>query len=282
MRPTMRATGPHGRLIIGGDEGLRDWKSPSAVLWPQHGRYRWGATPPSTRTDHGDATGQLEHAGAPDRVPVGLASGSITRRVLRPDHPRLRGLHERVPSHAKRRARGQPCSWLAGRYGRERHRCLPRPRRARLPTGDVHGVTNNALVLRDVINETDVPYITMAGTTLFTGPHCYSLANGGHGEEAAILAAYLAAQGLRKVVVTGEGSPGDAEYRRFFTDQAALYGVEFWPATTSTSVRVTTSSTRCSRRSKPWSPTPSPIADSASIARSSTLHSLGSAGTRPR
>jgi branched-chain amino acid transport system substrate-binding protein len=88
------------------------------------------------------------------------------------------------------------------------------------------GVTNNALVLRDVINETGVPYITMAGTTRFTGPHCFSLANGGHGEEAAVLAAYLAAQGLRRVVVTGEGSPGDAEYRRFFAEQAALYGVE--------------------------------------------------------
>ena len=88
------------------------------------------------------------------------------------------------------------------------------------------GVTNNALVLRDVINETGVPYITMAGTTRFNGSHCFSLANGGHGEEAAILAAYLAEQGLRRVVVTGEGSPGDAEYRCFFSEQAALYGVE--------------------------------------------------------
>ncbi len=88
------------------------------------------------------------------------------------------------------------------------------------------GVTNNALVLRDVINETGVPYITMAGTTRFAGPHCFSLANGGHGEEAAILAAYLAEQGWRRVVLTGEGSPGDAEYRRFFADQAAFYGVE--------------------------------------------------------
>jgi hypothetical protein len=88
------------------------------------------------------------------------------------------------------------------------------------------GVTNNALVLRDVINETGVPYISLAGTTRFNGSHCFSLANGGHGEEAAILAAYLAEQGLRRVVVTGEGSPGDAEYRRFFSEQAALYGVE--------------------------------------------------------
>ncbi len=88
------------------------------------------------------------------------------------------------------------------------------------------GVTNNALVLMPAINEARVPYITMAGTTRFIGDFCFSLANGGHGEEAAILAAYLADHGLRQVVLTGEGSPGDAEYRRFFAEQASLYGVE--------------------------------------------------------
>ena len=92
------------------------------------------------------------------------------------------------------------------------------------------GVTNNALALRDAINEAQVPYITMAGTTRFTGPYCFSLANGGHGEEAAILAAYLADQGLRRIVVAGESSPGDEEYRRFFADQAALYGIEILEA----------------------------------------------------
>lgn len=92
------------------------------------------------------------------------------------------------------------------------------------------GVTSNALVLRDRINEARVPYITMAGTTRFTGPYCFSLANGGHGEEAAILAAYLAEQGYRRVVVMGEGSPGDAEYRAFFQEQAALYGIEILDA----------------------------------------------------
>jgi branched-chain amino acid transport system substrate-binding protein len=88
------------------------------------------------------------------------------------------------------------------------------------------GVTDNALVLCPVINELEVPYITMAGTTRFVGEYCFSLANGGHGEEAAIVAAYCADQGYRKVVVTGEDSPGDAEYRCFFAEQASLYGVE--------------------------------------------------------
>jgi branched-chain amino acid transport system substrate-binding protein len=88
------------------------------------------------------------------------------------------------------------------------------------------GVTNNALVLRDVINDAKVPYITMAGTTLFTGEYCFSLANGGHGEEAAILAGYLSDREYRRVVVTGEDSPGDAEYRAFFAEQAGLYGIE--------------------------------------------------------
>jgi branched-chain amino acid transport system substrate-binding protein len=92
------------------------------------------------------------------------------------------------------------------------------------------GVTNNALVLMPVIEAKRVPYITMAGTTRFVGEFCFALANGGHGEEAAILAAYLADRGFRRVVLAGEGSPGDAEYRQFFFEQAALYGVEILEA----------------------------------------------------
>jgi branched-chain amino acid transport system substrate-binding protein len=88
------------------------------------------------------------------------------------------------------------------------------------------GVTANALVLCEVINAAKVPYITMAGTTRFVGAHCFSLANGGHGEEAAILASYLADHGLERIVVTGELSIGDTEYHRFFSEQARLYGVE--------------------------------------------------------
>jgi len=88
------------------------------------------------------------------------------------------------------------------------------------------GVTANALVLCDVINTTKVPYITMAGTTRFVGDHCFSLANGGHGEEAAILASYLADHEFRRVVVTGESSIGDMEYHRFFSEQARLYDIE--------------------------------------------------------
>ncbi|WP_261566036.1 ABC transporter substrate-binding protein [Frankia gtarii] len=88
------------------------------------------------------------------------------------------------------------------------------------------GVTDNALVLRDTINAAKVPLITMAGTTRFVGDYCFSLANGGHGEEAAIMASYLADHGLRRVVLTGERSPGDSEYHRFFQEQARLYGID--------------------------------------------------------
>jgi branched-chain amino acid transport system substrate-binding protein len=88
------------------------------------------------------------------------------------------------------------------------------------------GVTDNSLVLQETINKTGVPFITMAGTTRFIGPHCFSLANGGHGEETAIMASYLAEQGLKRVVVTGERSPGDSEYHLFFQEQARLYGVD--------------------------------------------------------
>jgi branched-chain amino acid transport system substrate-binding protein len=40
------------------------------------------------------------------------------------------------------------------------------------------------------------------------------------------MAAYLADQGLRRIVVTGEFSPGDSEYHAFFGEQARLYGLE--------------------------------------------------------
>src|SRR5690606_30300849 len=88
------------------------------------------------------------------------------------------------------------------------------------------GVTDNALILRDVVNECKVPLMTMAGTTKFVGPYCFSLANGGHGEEASLLAAFVADQGYHRIVFAGERSPGDIEYQTFFRDQARLYGLD--------------------------------------------------------
>ncbi len=88
------------------------------------------------------------------------------------------------------------------------------------------GVTDNALILREVVNECKVPLMTMAGTTKFVGPYCFSLANGGHGEEASILAAFVADQGYKRIVFAGERSPGDIEYQTFFRDQARLYGLD--------------------------------------------------------
>lgn len=133
------------------------------------------------------------------------------------------------------------------------------------------GVTNNALVLRDVINESHVPYITMAGTTRFVGEYCFSLANGGHGEEAAILAAFLAEQGYRRVVLTGEGTEGDAEYRAFSRSRRRSMASRSSTRTTSTAHRATTRSTRCWSASAHWSPTRWPIADSGSTANSSAM-----------
>jgi ABC-type branched-subunit amino acid transport system substrate-binding protein len=88
------------------------------------------------------------------------------------------------------------------------------------------GLTDNSLVLRDLVNESKVPFISMCGTTRFTGPYCFTLANGGHGEEMAIIAAYCASKGYKRVVVTGERSPGDTEYQAFFREQARLYGLD--------------------------------------------------------
>jgi hypothetical protein len=145
------------------------------------------------------------------------------------------------------------------------------------------GVTNNALVLREQIEQARVPYITMAGTTRFTGDYCFSLANGGHGEEAALLAAYLAERRYLRVVLTGEGSSGDAEYqrssasRRRFT--ASRSSIRTTPRATRSSVRTSTTyfagSAGCNRMR-------SSTARSAFTANISTPRSIASAGHRQK
>ena len=119
------------------------------------------------------------------------------------------------------------------------------------------GVTNNALVLCDVINERMSPYITMAGTTRFVGEHCFSLANGGHGEEAAILAAFLADQGFRRVVAHRRGHRGRCRVPAVLSrSRRRSTASRSSTSTTSTAPRATTRSTPCSSASATiWTPT---------------------------
>lgn len=155
-------------------------------------------------------------------MPTGSALGSYLDPIIlaledATNEGRLSRPVELIASHVVGLPTGQPNNVIAAYRDLVQRGCV-----LILSTG----VTDNALVLRDVINACKVPVITMAGTTRFVGPHCFSLANGGHGEETAIMAAYLAEHGFRRVVVTGERSPGDTEYHTFFQEQARLYGIE--------------------------------------------------------
>ena len=89
------------------------------------------------------------------------------------------------------------------------------------------GVSDNAVVLRDHVEEREVPALAIVGSSQFHGEYCFLLPNGGHGEEAALVANYLAQQGYRRIALFGEhGGTGDIEYRDWFHDQARLQGID--------------------------------------------------------
>jgi branched-chain amino acid transport system substrate-binding protein len=87
-------------------------------------------------------------------------------------------------------------------------------------------ITDNGLVLRDRIEECGVPAIGMIGTARFNGEYCFIVANGAHGDEAALLANFVRRRGHRRVAFIGERSPGDREYQDFFRDEARFNGLE--------------------------------------------------------
>ena len=89
------------------------------------------------------------------------------------------------------------------------------------------GVSDNAVILREHVEQRRVPMLGIVGTTQFQGEHCFLLPNGGHGEEAALVANYLAEHGLRRIAVFGEhGGTGDIEYRDWFRQQARLQRID--------------------------------------------------------
>jgi branched-chain amino acid transport system substrate-binding protein len=88
------------------------------------------------------------------------------------------------------------------------------------------GISDNAMALRDQVEELGVPTLALTGTSRFAGEHCFALSNGGHGEEPAVMASYLRRRGLNRVAVIGEVSAGDREYRDAFRVQADANGLQ--------------------------------------------------------
>lgn len=88
------------------------------------------------------------------------------------------------------------------------------------------GVSDNSVVLREHVEARRVPALGIVGSSQFHGEYCFTLPNGGHGEEAALVAGHLAAQGWHRIALFGEhGGTGDAEYRAWFADQARMQGL---------------------------------------------------------
>ncbi len=77
-------------------------------------------------------------------------------------------------------------------------------------------ITDNSLALAPEIERRGVPAITWTGTERYFGEYCFNLGNGGLAEEAALMANWICRQGLRRVAMIHELSPGGTEYSHNF------------------------------------------------------------------
>lgn len=86
-------------------------------------------------------------------------------------------------------------------------------------------ISDNAIALAPVVDRLEVPAISWCGTERFHGTYCFTLGNGGCGEEGQLMAAWLARHGHRKVGVMHELSPNGEEYLQYFRWACRDYGV---------------------------------------------------------
>jgi branched-chain amino acid transport system substrate-binding protein len=86
-------------------------------------------------------------------------------------------------------------------------------------------ISDNAIALAPVVNECQVPAISWCGTERFHGAYCFTLGNGGCGEEGQLMAAWLARQDHGKIGVLHELSPNGEEYLQYFRLACRDYGL---------------------------------------------------------
>src|ERR1051326_1839925 len=77
-------------------------------------------------------------------------------------------------------------------------------------------ISDNSISLAPYIDEWKVPALTWCGTERYNGEYCFNLGNGGCGEEATLMAAWLAKNRYRRVGVFNELSPNGEEYFQYF------------------------------------------------------------------
>jgi len=87
-------------------------------------------------------------------------------------------------------------------------------------------ISDNSIVLAPFIDEWEVPALTWCGTERYHGEYCFNLGNGGCGEEAMLMAAWLARNGHRRVGVFNEISPNGEEYFQYFRWGCDQYGIK--------------------------------------------------------
>jgi ABC-type branched-subunit amino acid transport system substrate-binding protein len=85
--------------------------------------------------------------------------------------------------------------------------------------------SDNAIVCGPLANELQIPLISWCGTERFHGDYCFRLGNGDCGGDAALVVAWLARQGHRRVAVLSEVSPNGEEYFRFFRQESRRHGL---------------------------------------------------------
>ena len=85
--------------------------------------------------------------------------------------------------------------------------------------------SDNAITVAPLANELQVPLISWAGTERLQGDYCFRLGNGDVGGDAALVVAWLAKQGHRRVAVLSEISPNGEEYFRYFRQECRRRGI---------------------------------------------------------
>ncbi len=87
-------------------------------------------------------------------------------------------------------------------------------------------ISDNSISLAPYIEEWKVPALTWCGTERYHGEYCFNLGNGGCGEEAMLMAAWLRQSGYERVGVFNEISPNGEEYFQYFRWGCDRYGLK--------------------------------------------------------
>jgi ABC-type branched-subunit amino acid transport system substrate-binding protein len=166
------------------------------------------------------------------------------------DEVRARGLLERPVELVVREVYAQP--W-ASAHG------LIKTYRELVEDEGVLGVigpytTDNCLSLLPEIERLGVPTGTICGSTRFVGEFAYAFANGGLADEPGVIAAWLAANGHRRVAVLRERTQIGEEYSQFFRHELQPHGLVITaepPVYPATSVEELVEALNVCRDSKP-------------------------------